>query len=239
MSLTPRSGRSSKPIRTVSSQRRRRIRATRSGASKSAGSRRRDGAQSRATLSTTSGPPSTFSFASLYSLNGAATSDGTGFPIWKSQAKYESGRPGVANGISKAALDILYALKPYQGGNDALWHLHRLDIADKHRLLLAVGAVHQNVILPSPAMGEFLAGALSITLGVADRQFPLKDRTEIFRVAKAAREEGDQDYDDLKFTFEIALNEPGVIEGEPVLPALHELADLVKGIVAAFDPLLS
>jgi hypothetical protein len=175
----------------------------------------------------------------LVLANGHDATDETAFPIGWTGKDYETKAARITKGISDTAKDMIAALKPYKGGNDALWRLHRLDIADKHRLLLAVGATHRNVILPSPAVGGMPAGAMSIALGVADRQFPLKDRTEIFRVAKAARREGDQDYDDLKFTFEVALNEPGVIEGEAALPALHELSDLAQGIVAAFDPLLS
>src|SRR5207248_1202546 len=29
-------------------------------------------------------------------------------------------------------------IKPYDGGNEAIWPIHRLDIADKHRLLIPV-----------------------------------------------------------------------------------------------------
>jgi hypothetical protein len=176
----------------------------------------------------------------LVLANGAAVSKGTAFPIWDSEPKYKSGRPGVAKGVGKAALDALYRLKPYKGGNDALWRLHRLDIVDKHRLLVAVGAAHRNIILPFPDMGQDMSQNPSLVLTPDDRQFPLKDNAEIFRVAKAARGGPvPEDDDDLKFTFEIALDEPGVIEGEPVLPALHELADLVNGIIDAFDPQLA
>ena len=36
----------------------------------------------------------------------------------------------------KVPSDAIDAAKPYKGGNDELWVLHRLDIADKHHALL-------------------------------------------------------------------------------------------------------
>jgi hypothetical protein len=169
----------------------------------------------------------------------AKPTDETAFPIGWTVKDYEAKALRITKGVSDTAKDMIAALKPYKGGNNALWRLHRLDITDKHRLLVAVGAAHRNIILPFPDMGQDMSQNPSLVLTPDDRQFPLKHKVEIFRVAKAARLEGDQDYDDLKFTFQIALNEPGVIEGEPVLPALHELADLVNGIVAAFGPSLA
>jgi hypothetical protein len=175
----------------------------------------------------------------LVVANGRNPTDRTALPIGSTAENYETNAARITKGVSDTAKDMLAALKPYKGGNDALWRLHRLDITDKHRLLLAVGAAHRNIILPSPAMGDAPAGLLSIALTPTDRQFPLKDRVEIFRVAKAAREEGDEAYDDLKFTVQIALDEPGVVEGEAVIPVLLDLADAVKHLLAVFDPLLT
>jgi hypothetical protein len=175
----------------------------------------------------------------LVRANGAEPSRKTAFPISRTAGDYEAEAPGVVAGVSDAAKRLLDELKPYKGGNDPLWRLHRLDIVDKHRLLLAVGAAHRNIVLPSPAVGGLPAGALGIAFAPADQQFPLEDGAEVFRVAGAARQEGDEHYDDMKFTFEVALNEPGVVEGEAVLHVLQGLADLVRGVLDAFDPLLA
>ena len=42
----------------------------------------------------------------------------------------------------------------------------------------------------------------------------------------------------MHFTFDVALNEPGVIKGEPVVPTLRSFADTVKNLIAGFAPLL-
>ena len=39
--------------------------------------------------------------------------------------------------------------------------------------------------------------------------------------------------DTLQFRFNVALNEPGIVEGKPLLETLHQLAALVEGIVVA------
>jgi hypothetical protein len=42
----------------------------------------------------------------------------------------------------------------------------------------------------------------------------------------------------IEFTFELALNEPGVSDGQPIVGVLNELADVVDGIVKRFRPFL-
>lgn len=44
-------------------------------------------------------------------------------------------------------MSLLKALKPYKGGNEPLWGLNRLDILDKHRLLVPVAAGHHTLFL--------------------------------------------------------------------------------------------
>jgi hypothetical protein len=63
------------------------------------------------------------------------------FPITKSETAFRV--PGSRSatfflGLPPAERSRLEALKPYQGGNDDLWSLHRLDIMRKHRRLLTV-----------------------------------------------------------------------------------------------------
>lgn len=66
--------------------------------------------------------------------------DFTKFPFFETKRKLECAiNPAPISQASKAAVDfIMDTVKPYRGGNDALWALHDLDIIDKHRLLLPV-----------------------------------------------------------------------------------------------------
>jgi hypothetical protein len=62
------------------------------------------------------------------------------FPIFDSAAKYKAGKLGQIKGMRQDAIDAIDAIKPYKGGNDTLWRLHKLNIVDKHRLLVTVGS---------------------------------------------------------------------------------------------------
>ena len=64
------------------------------------------------------------------------------FTVWDLEAKCQTGFPGGAAGVSKAALKFLKGLKPYKGGNDALWAIHYLDIVDKHRMMVTTAVSH-------------------------------------------------------------------------------------------------
>jgi hypothetical protein len=44
--------------------------------------------------------------------------------------------------------------------------------------------------------------------------------------------------EEMEFTCEIAFNEPGICECEPLLETLHGMAQLVDDIVTGFIPLL-
>ncbi len=186
----------------------------------------------------------------LVRANGEKVKPNTGFPVFKSATAsanaFKSGPPGQVKGAPKAAVDLIKKAKPYDGGNDALWRLHQLDIADKHKLLIAVGSAHRNVIVD---FGAIHRNSIASHFGVdpseipsapiairpADRQFPLKDGAEVFRMATAVRG-SDMDMNP-QFTFEIAFGEGEIVKGEPLLETLHELVQFVEGFIKLFPPL--
>ncbi len=173
----------------------------------------------------------------LVIANDRKPNDTTAFPIWRSEAKYKSGRPGYAKGISKAALEILDGLKPYEGGNDALWRLHKLDIIDKHRLLLTVAARQEHVtidfgLLAGELLGKDTWPSMPVTLNPAER-----DMIEVGTVVFAAPLE-DENKVHLELAFQVALYEPEISIYEPVMKALHELASFVGEVIDLFAPLI-
>lgn len=178
----------------------------------------------------------------LVIANGGKPNRNTGFPIWDTKAKYKAGRPGNAQGISQSALKVLYGLKPYKGGNSPLWTLHQLDITDKHRLLLAVFAAHRNVIIDFGASmrrafadqpgQEWIQNIpdMPIALNPAERQL-VGPGVVLFGAPL-----GDQSHDDVEFTIEVALDEPGVVQREPPLPLLQQLCSVVEATIGLFAP---
>jgi hypothetical protein len=159
------------------------------------------------------------------------------FPIADDAAKYEAKKQGKMQGADQKTFDAIDALKPYKGGNDLLWILYRLNNIEKHRLLITVGSMYQSMDIGadmSQRMRKAFPGiqfpTMSAFFGVKDGLFPLKDGDVLFIGAP-----DDEVNKDMKFAFNIALNEPGIIEGKPLLETLHQLTALVEGIVTALE----
>jgi hypothetical protein len=164
------------------------------------------------------------------------------FPVGATKANYESRRAGNTNGISKTALRVLDGLKPYKGGNDALWAIHYLDIVDKHRLLLTVSAANRGMffdpvpalrrnILDKPEFAEMLAGLDD--LGSVPIQYDWSDEWTALRIGAVILRAplGDDLHDNLKLVASVTLNEPEIPRGQSITPALQQLIDATEAVV--------
>ena len=173
----------------------------------------------------------------------------TAFPISDDATKYSLEKGRKIKGIPKAAIDAIDATKPYKGGNDRLWQLHKLNNIDKHRLLVTVGASFRSVNVAPHVIGMMLKAGVAMHLGLKpeaalqmpdihlrpdDNLFPLKVGSELFIDAPGA-----EPNPKITFQIDVVFGEPGVCEGEPVLETLKNMSSLVGGIVSDFTPLLS
>jgi hypothetical protein len=143
----------------------------------------------------------------------------------------------MVRGASTDAIKVIKNLEPYSGGNKKLWILHCMDIVDKHRLILYIGAAHRNVVVSTKIQVSLGEGEKfqfpPYAINPADRQYPLKDNAEVMRIKATARN-SDLDFD-FKFTFEVEFGDGEVIKGEPILPTLQQLIDYVEDIIDIFD----
>ncbi len=165
------------------------------------------------------------------------------FPIAHDADKYEANKCRGMEGARQQTLDAVDALKPYKGGNDRLWTLHQLNNIEKHRLLLTVGsqATGMNVgqLMASHFSSVFSAEAvatiesMNLFLVPDDKGFPLKPGFELYIGDVDEKPNPKQ-----QFQFTVALSEPGVINGEPVLETIKQFAKLVNDIVAVLTSLL-
>lgn len=174
---------------------------------------------------------------------GGGTGDGKHvyFPIFDDAAAYVSGSPGKTAGMKPDAVNAIHATKPYKGGNDVLWKLHRLNIVDKHRSLFTVGAAFRSVDLmasilemmkaTAPEMAKFAWPPFFVRPG--DRMFPLKVDDELFVDLPDANVSPT-----MQFRFDVALGEPGIVEGEAIIDALQQMIDEVGSTIRQFEPLL-
>jgi hypothetical protein len=141
------------------------------------------------------------------------------------------------------AIQALRNIAPYQGGKGhELWVLHQLDIIDKHRLLLTVGSSFQSVNLGAhmaqfvskiPEFNGLFKEMPALYFRPADKLFPLKAGDKLLGGGT-----DDEVNEKMEFRFEIALNEPGVVEGKPLLETVHQLTDIVANIFTIITPCL-
>jgi hypothetical protein len=186
----------------------------------------------------------------LVEANGGIPDQRTEFPFGVDQADFTTRCQRKVRGVSAEAMSLIQALKPYGAGNqNSLYFLHRLDIRDKHRLLIMVGGIRDRIIHGPEALEivEVRRGGLDgpiVPLGftpewvafhyaAAHSGFPLKDGAEIHRIESRFRNRPKVDMDPT-FTFNVAFGESGIFEGEPLVESLQKLADMIDGLIDVF-----
>lgn len=164
------------------------------------------------------------------------------FPIYDPAKTTEASAFGKIKVLGNEAIELIRAFKPYQGGNNLLWAIHKLDNIDKHRTLLTVGAGFMGLrvdkgivklvtdalgVLPMPPIGP-------IALRLPRLRCPLNVGDKLF-LGFAEDEERNKE---LEFSFTVAINEPRIGEAKPVLDVLRDMARCVDSIINAFASLL-
>jgi hypothetical protein len=177
----------------------------------------------------------------VQAAGGTPTKD-TSFPIFDSSSKYTSGAAQKLKGMSKAAITAIDALKPYRGGDDLLWQLHRLENVDKHRVLIAVGSAFNSVNI-GPVLGRsmekwwkekgFDLPKVDLFLKPADRLFPLKPGMELFVDAPNAEPNSD-----VQFRVDVAFGETDIVNGAALIDTLQAMVSRVEQLLAQFAPML-
>jgi hypothetical protein len=165
------------------------------------------------------------------------------FPIADDRAKYDRKKQDKMQGAPPTTIAEIDALQPYRGGDNALWSLHRLNNIEKHRLLLTVGAqaagIHLGQLVSPKLAPGFSPAAVAMFEGMnlflmpADKGFPLRPGFGLYMGAP-----DEEPNPKLQFRFMVALNEPGIAEGKPVLETVRELTSRVEDVVQALSPLL-
>jgi hypothetical protein len=180
----------------------------------------------------------------LIESNNGKISDSTQFPIKKTSDAFKSSLKTEVKGISDPALKVLKALKPYKGGNDLLWRLHRLNIADKHKMLVPVVAGYKSFSFDAVATMRAAfpdaapwdeAGEMRIALR-PDERCPLDNGDSLYRISLVDWPKTDQHP---QFTFDIAFGKVEIVDCESVVDTLDELLRLTNEVIDKFIPLLS
>jgi hypothetical protein len=164
--------------------------------------------------------------AAIATGNGITPSRDTHFPIFGSHQDMIDPFYGIEGKkwLSPAEMLIIKSRHPYEGGNDALWVLHQLDILRKHeRLIRCTVYPHLDYVVGDGII--FPDGMRSIPLR------NLKDKPVLFEYPRDAPQPKAQ------LSTEIVFDEINVsgIRSHPVFPTLVYLKDFVREIIGRFD----
>jgi hypothetical protein len=157
------------------------------------------------------------------------------FPILGSAVSYDLLLRGEKIAyLRQNIIGVLDTIKPYKGGNDLLWKLHKLNNLDKHRLLIPVAHTYTGRTETAAELDVsrdrwtrerpneiFIAADISRVVPVATGGQLLNVGDEILRIKSELDEQP-------KLVIEIALAEVGVAEGEPLIPTLREIGRAVR-----------
>jgi hypothetical protein len=118
---------------------------------------------------------------------------------------------------------LFFGFQPYLGGDDLLWALNEICVADKHKMVLPVGT------------GALRRSAAVKGTGFFSMPNPHRwDRSKNEMVLLTLGPEAEYDYD-FDFHLFVAFNDIQVVDGQPVLGILNELGRKVESILVAIE----
>jgi len=148
----------------------------------------------------------------LVRANGKSPSSQVEFPIFEHLIENAEDRKNFdrkVKGMRDEAREQILLMKPYQGGDNTLWRLHRLNRIDKHNMLVtALGNI--TAINGLPPIGDRWNG--NRWVGIPGIPLGIKVGDKFTPAVKVARGAG--------FFAEVVFDEPDIAEGYPVVLAL-------------------
>jgi hypothetical protein len=144
--------------------------------------------------------------------------------------------------VSAGARDFVKKLEPYQGGNgDLLWRLHKIDIIDKHYLLIPVGASFDHFLMVYRTRanpGEEFLELPALKIDMKQPIFPIRGGEVLTTVTFGGMaSSGDVTNIEMqhiyKMPFAVAFGEGQIFERAPITPTLQKLIQSVEGVINA------
>ena len=165
----------------------------------------------------------------LVEAGGGTPSKETYFPICETPQQYASALgKGEIKRMRTGAEKVLSSVQPHQTSDQTLWLLHQLDIVDKHRLLLTIGAFMDKWGV------DFAVGK---TMWLSDHRFvPLVAGNDITNILTSTYNKHLPEQ--FALGLDMAFGEPEVAEGDLVLQTVKKLLAFVNGLVSRFQQFL-
>lgn len=155
------------------------------------------------------------------------------FPMGKNAASFEVEAKNKLRGIDQRAVDVVRGFKPYNGGNDLLWGLHRLSISDKHYDVIPTGSggnlnLVQDLRIEHARIGIILGG------GRLDEGFAISNLGTYGTFAPMGNLP--TGVPNLGVTADAVFGNVEVFDGQRIYPTLVRAHRLVTTIVDALEP---
>ena len=133
----------------------------------------------------------------------------------------------------KKVVAEIEALEPYYGGNKWLSSLHALDIADKHKLIIPMGATARLSSFEMAKMHSAVEGRANINfvLSAGVRLVQKFEGTRSERRANRSNIRSGEYERDTQPTFEIVLGEGQPFETQPVAATLVEMTGKISAAI--------
>jgi hypothetical protein len=158
--------------------------------------------------------------------NGETPTKKTYFPIQDPSQEFTPvSEDKRIEGISLAAKHFFEEVQPRNTGDDTLWRLHTLDIADKHRLLITAQVA-------SHSWGVSAPGNID-TLWFPEAVHVVAVGDEIINIPTSTY--GRQKHEDFQLAIDIVFGGSEVIGGESVVAALNQIADYTADVIKKFE----
>lgn len=164
----------------------------------------------------------------------------SGFPIVDDAQRLPEVIAEKLKGAGEPIHSTVADWQPFNGASNHFWLLHRLDITDKHKLLLTVATAGTALDIADMAAHQLRQAAKQAGSPATEE---LEIPNLIIRSAKTdCYEDGDivaeqptfDGVDRIRYGFDIALREPPLIECQPIVPLANQLITFVEEVVNSF-----
>jgi len=184
--------------------------------------------------------------AAIVHSGGNEVTKQTGFPISKSEAAFKRDLGAKLENVPAPVIRFIRRLKPYDGGNQALWALAQLDNLGKHNQLPPVGVAGVSVAVRTSMPGVSVAqdGSICLLGGptgstpfghqlgylIPEGTSPIRienDVVELYRVDASIREV----VNDVALNAFVTIGPVSLTQNQPVFEIFTYLIHLVQRIL--------
>jgi hypothetical protein len=145
------------------------------------------------------------------------------FPFSGDATTFEANLNGRCKDVPKEIYPLLRSFEPYKGGSEALWALNEVCIANKHKLLVPVGAATIIAVLNVSGTGPVEMPYRPVWDGA-------KQEMELLIIGPGAQFKGN-----FNFGFYVAFGEIESVSGKSVVEALDLFVDMVETILGEIE----